>query len=757
MRSARGFPATTRLRWWRVVLPLIVAFVLVPGSVSFGQPAAEFRARTEAAVTAAEAALVVEEARLDELAEHHVSRTLEDGTPSAGQALSNIRLSEQRIREFEASELDLRQTLDRTLAGLDLPITQLVERLSAQRDQRQERTTQQQAERGPVQQRKAEGPEGEQERVEREPAESGEAERNARALAARRPPGLQWLKSAGEVPRDALIGGRFNSEPVHVCRDVLKDGIYVGVLYSGSHSGNCYVGWRGGHRRGGDFEVLTGVGEIRWIEINENFVDPRLLTADSVVRYGEGGFSLEATGGLEQHQSNPDAWYVFRGGQQANGVPIFICAADHDSGPKPGGVVDGNCHFEYSGEQVREAFRVLVVKGWAETLQDARVRRDESLAARAVRNIETRALDSALDAIARMRLGQQRDQLLDQIAQAQIEDGSLRDALGTAKLISAGNLRNDVLNQVAMAHLQAGHPQEAAPVAILMQTGKLRDDMLGRVADKHREAWRLGDALGVAGQIGNDGSRRRHLYNLAMAQIEARDYEGAMNTAQLSHAPGNDYRDRVLGTVVDKYRESWKLPEALAIAGQIQRDDWRRKHLYNVAMAQIAAADYDGAMGTVQLSHAPGNDYRDRVFGTVVDKYRESWKLPEALGIAERIHRDDWRRKHLYNVAMAQIAAGDYEGAMGTAQLSHAPGNDYRDRVFGTVVDEYREAGRFQKALSIAEQIYRDGWRRNHLHNIARGQVDAGDQESAKATASRIEDPRLRDKVLSEIAQRASR
>ena len=89
---------------------------------------------------------------------------------------------------------------------------------------------------------------------------------------------------------------------------------------------------------------------------------------------------------------------------------------------------------------------------------------------------------------------------------------------------------------------------------------------------------------------------------------------------------------------------------------------------------RLKPGDYEGAMGTAQLSHAPGNDYRDKVFGRVVDSYREAWKLPEALGIAERIYHDNWRRQHLYNLAMAQIEAGDYEGAMGTAQLSHAPG-----------------------------------------------------------------------------------
>ena len=674
MCGARGIPAAARLcSPQTLVFPLVVAAVLALGVVSFGQSAEEFTAQMEVAITAAEATLVSEEVRLDELAEHNVDRTLEDGTPSAGQAASNTRLWERRIREFETAELDLRGSLDRTLAALEADIGQLAQRLSAQRDQEEEQTTAQ-AEREQVEQPTPERPEEEQELIERERPENEEPERKAREQATREVLGLQWLKSGGEIPRDAFIGGRFNSEPVHVCRDVLHDGIYVGVLYSGSYSGTCYIGWRGGHARGPDFEVLTGIGEMRWIEINEKFVDPGLLAADSVVIYGNEGFSLETMGGLEERLPDPNAWYAFRGGQQANGVPVFICNADHDTGPKPGGVVDGNCHFEYNGEQVTGAFRVLVVRGWAETPQDALIRLDESLASMALRHIDTGNLEHALDAVTRMSLAEPKHQLLGQIAQAQIQEDRLQDALGTTKLIGVALLRDDKLNQVAMAHLHAGNPQEASAVGILMTTGKLRDDVLGRVVNTHREAWELEDARSVAEQIDSDNSRRQHLYNIAMAQIEAGDYEGAMGTAQLSHAPGNDYRDEVFGRLVDKYREAWKLPEALAIAEQIHRDGWRRKHLYNVAMAQIEAGDYEGAMGTAQLSHAPGNDYRDEVFGRLVDKYRESWKLLEALAIAEQIHRDGWRRKHLYNVAMAQIEAGDYEGAMGTAQLSHAPG-----------------------------------------------------------------------------------
>ena len=86
-----------------LLIALVVVFSL-PG-VSSGQSAAEFKARMEAALAAAESALAAEEARLDELAERNRERTLTDGRPSVAQATANLRLLEQRIRGFEAGEV----------------------------------------------------------------------------------------------------------------------------------------------------------------------------------------------------------------------------------------------------------------------------------------------------------------------------------------------------------------------------------------------------------------------------------------------------------------------------------------------------------------------------------------------------------------------------------------------------------------------------------------------------------------------------
>ena len=783
-----------------LILPIALVVVFSLTGVSSGQSAAEFKARMEAALAAAESALAAEEARLDELADRNRERTLTDGRPSVAQATANLRLLAQRIREFKAGELGAREALNSLLVSLDSDVRQLARRLSAQRQRveqqtaAQQRAEREQAEKGEAERQareQAERQKAELERVERERAEREEAERKGREQVAREPVGLQWLEFRGDIPRDAVIGGQYNAEPVHVCRDFFHDGIYVGVLYSGSHSGSCRIGWRGAHKREPDFDVLTGTGEIKWIEVDGNFVDPGLLKADTVVTHGDGGFSVEALGDLDDPQPDKNVWYVFRGGRQANGRPIFVCSADHDRGPVPGGVVNGNCHFAYSGEKTKNVFRLLVVKGQFETPEDASRRREERLAANAGRHLQAGNLEDALDNAKRMTVAPLRDQTLQQIAMVHFQAGNFQDAMTTAALMETGQHRDEVLAKLVDAFRQAWDLQDAlraakqvgsdglrrekfhgialAQIAAKDYEGALataelsraptnpyRDKVLARVVDTYREAWNLQDALSIAEQVGNDNVRREKLYGIALAQVTAKDYGGALATAQLSHAPNNDYRDRVFAKVAAAHREAWKFQEALGVADQFYNDDWRRDEFYRIAMGQVdTAKDYEGALATAQLSHAPNNDYRDRVFAKVAAAYREAWRFQEALSIAEQLYNDDWRRDEFYRIAMGQVdTAKDYEGALATAQLSHAPNNDYRDRVFAKVAAAYREAWKFQEALSVAEQLYNDDWRRDEFYRIAMGQVDtAKDYEGALATAQLSHAPNndYRDRVFARV------
>lgn len=91
--------------------------------------------RVKRALAAAEAALVSEEVRLDELAARNSRRGLSDGGPSIAQAAANIRLWERRIRGLKRDHRDLLEALNGVMVSVASDIAGLAQRLSAQREQ----------------------------------------------------------------------------------------------------------------------------------------------------------------------------------------------------------------------------------------------------------------------------------------------------------------------------------------------------------------------------------------------------------------------------------------------------------------------------------------------------------------------------------------------------------------------------------------------------------------------------------------------
>ena len=128
-------------------LAVVVAGVgLLAADVWAEEPLAEFEARVETALAAAESALASEEARLDELARRNSRRTLADGRPSVAQAAANVRLWERRIQELEAGEQTSRGELNDVLGSLGTDIAALAERLSAQSEKAARERAQREAE-----------------------------------------------------------------------------------------------------------------------------------------------------------------------------------------------------------------------------------------------------------------------------------------------------------------------------------------------------------------------------------------------------------------------------------------------------------------------------------------------------------------------------------------------------------------------------------------------------------------------------------
>ena len=174
MRWRHGFAVGPAIGTRLLMAVLLLA--LAAGSVLAAESSSDLEGRLEAALAAADAALDSEEARLDDLAARHSRRTLADGRPSSAQAAANVRLWERRIRELEASERELRETLDGVLASLGAELAALTGQLSARLKQaEQEKKAREQAEREETERRareQAAREKAERERAEREKAQS---------------------------------------------------------------------------------------------------------------------------------------------------------------------------------------------------------------------------------------------------------------------------------------------------------------------------------------------------------------------------------------------------------------------------------------------------------------------------------------------------------------------------------------------------------------------------------------------------------
>lgn len=117
---------------FRCVLALCAGVVVgaLPAQGTAEESVAEVVRWIDAALVEAEEALSAEAARLDELAERQLDRTLHDGTPSAGQGAAIIRLVDLYIRRLEGKERDQRAELESALSELRPDIDELAVRLS---------------------------------------------------------------------------------------------------------------------------------------------------------------------------------------------------------------------------------------------------------------------------------------------------------------------------------------------------------------------------------------------------------------------------------------------------------------------------------------------------------------------------------------------------------------------------------------------------------------------------------------------------
>ena len=236
--------------------------------------------------------------------------------------------------------------------------------------------------------------------------------------------------------------------------------------------------------------------------------------------------------------------------------------------------------------------------------------------------------------------------------------------------------------------------------------------------------------------------RDRRLADIAQAQIQAKDFQAAVDTAALMHNEGQ--QDWIRNSVVGVHLRSKDLESALALAQLIGDNRARHKRIHQVANAQIKAGELETALSTAELLD---ESRRDAVRSSVVGVHLKSGYLEGALAIAQLIGHEDTRHKRIYQVANARTKAGNLETALSTAELLD---EGRRDSVRDKVVGAHLKSKDLESALALAQLIGDNRARHKRIHQVANAQIKAGELETALSTAELLDESR-RDAVRSSV------
>jgi beta-lactamase regulating signal transducer with metallopeptidase domain/tetratricopeptide (TPR) repeat protein len=238
--------------------------------------------------------------------------------------------------------------------------------------------------------------------------------------------------------------------------------------------------------------------------------------------------------------------------------------------------------------------------------------------------------------------------------------------------------------------------------------------------DKEGARKTLGRAAEIAAAVEEKDKGRDHaLTALAMAQARLGDVDAAVKTGE--KVKDARYARHLTAAVVRALAAAGKVKEARALADKVEDRAARVHALYHLGAGQARGGDLTGARST----------------------------FADAAELLKELNEED-RRGHAHNLATARAIAGDFDGALKTAE-------DFLDShsiVFAGIAYEQAKAGDYRGALKTAAK-YREGdwWQGNTLRAIAMAQSEAGDDKGALEWIGKLSTPHGRANALIGVAE----
>jgi hypothetical protein len=356
----------------------------------------------------------------------------------------------------------------------------------------------------------------------------------------------------------------------------------------------------------------------------------------------------------------------------------------------------------------------------------------------------------AAQTVQMMQTPEERNGLRSVIARAQAEAGKAADALQTAETIQEPPAKIRALLDIANAQLKRGSAGAKQTLSLALKAAPLvtnvsdRAPLMSRIADVQVDAGEIAGAkqtlvtaLSDTHLISNSDLKAAAevMAAIALVQVKAGDAAGAQDSLRFALPEADRIQDEN-----DKYHTKISISQKQADAVKVL-----------LKTKDIAAAEKIAEL-------IPETDDRCVAEAEIAEFKKRAGDDAGSEAILAAARRDamqtadiNVRHEAMEHIADAQIAAGDYEGALKTALLTADEG--WEDIIEDSIAQAQAKAGDIPGAQKTVGMMHYAKMTSDAQLSLVKAQLKAHDIVGAQTTASHIQVADYKSAALGDIAE----